>query len=86
QEDGLKTAWDEMTKLVDWRRDHGHFDERRAEQARYWFEQEVRQGLLAQLETPDAKAAMQAAAKQVAAGEMTPTAGAQAVLRQVRGG
>lgn len=85
-DDGLKTAWDEMTTLIDWRRETGHFDGRRAEQARYWFEQEVRHGLLAQLDTPGAKAVMQKAAEQVAAGDMTPTAGADLVLRQVRDG
>src|SRR6056297_1552632 len=43
EEDGLHTAWSEMTELVEWRRDHGFFEGRRAEQARYWFTQEVRQ-------------------------------------------
>jgi len=55
EEDGLKTAWDEMQTLVDWRREHGFFEGRRAEQARYWFDQEVRQALLARLETRAAR-------------------------------
>jgi LAO/AO transport system kinase len=85
QDEGLQRAWDEMTALVEWRRETGHFDGRRAEQARYWFAQEVRQGLLAQLETPAAKAAMQEYAARVAAGDVTPTVAAAAVLSQVKG-
>jgi len=85
QDEGLQRAWDEMTALVEWRRETGHFDGRRAEQARYWFAQEVRQGLLAQLETPAAKAAMQEYAARVAAGDITPTVAATAVLSQVKG-
>ncbi|WP_439526523.1 methylmalonyl Co-A mutase-associated GTPase MeaB [Roseovarius mucosus] len=83
QDEGLHRAWDEMTALVNWRRDTGHFDGRRAEQARYWFGQEVRQGLLARLETPAARATMQDYAARVAAGEMTPTIAAAEVLRQI---
>lgn len=85
QDAGLQKAWEEMTALVEWRRETGHFDGRRAEQARYWFAQEVRQGLLAQLETPAAKAAMQDYAARVAAGEMTPSVAAAAVLSQIKG-
>src|SRR6056300_680274 len=33
-EDGVATAWAEMQALSDWRRDHGHWDTRRAAQAR----------------------------------------------------
>ena len=50
--DGLEAAWGEMQALADWRREAGHFDARRAEQARYWFREDVRQGLLARLSGP----------------------------------
>lgn len=85
QEEGLKKAWDEMTALTGWRREHGHFDERRARQARYWFEQEVRHGLLARLETPEAKAAMEEAADAVAKGDVTPTQAAQDIVTRFKG-
>src|SRR6056297_430852 len=84
QEDGLKTAWEEMTELVEWRRETGHFEGRRIAQARYWFEQEVKQGLLAQLETPQAKAAMEQAAEDVAKGRATPTNAARDVLNALK--
>jgi len=84
-EEGVRTAWEEIGKLVAWRREHGHFLARRQAQARYWFHQEVRQGLLARLETPAAKAAVDAAAEDVAAGRATPANAARAVLEQLKG-
>jgi len=80
QQDGLQAAWTEMTSLIDWRRDNGFFDARREDQARYWFEQEVRNGLLAQLDTPQARASMNDYAARVADGEITPTVAAQELL------
>ena len=49
EENGLQTAWDEMSALIAWRRKHSFFDRARAEQARFWFEEDVRQALLARL-------------------------------------
>lgn len=81
QETGLAEAWDQMMTLVDWRREAGHWDRRRAEQALYWFDQEVRQALLARLETPQARAAMAALSDRVAGGEISPAAAAEEMLR-----
>jgi len=81
ERDGLQKAWDEMTALTTWRRENGHFDARREAQARYWFQQEVRQGLMAQLDTPEARARMQDFAEKVAAGDITPTVAAQELLQ-----
>ncbi|WP_243612508.1 methylmalonyl Co-A mutase-associated GTPase MeaB [Shimia aestuarii] len=86
QEDGLETAWGEMTTLVDWRRDNGHWDARRAAQARYWFEEEVRQGLLAKLRQSPAREAMAALALEVEDGETTPSLAAQRMLEEHLGG
>ncbi|WP_338550327.1 methylmalonyl Co-A mutase-associated GTPase MeaB [Roseovarius phycicola] len=83
-EDGLNTAWEEMSALIEWRRENGHFDGRRQAQAQYWFEQEVRQGLLARLDTAAAREAMALAAKDVASGEKTPTAAAGEVLAALK--
>ena len=84
QEDGLVKAWEEMTTLTNWRRENGHFDGRRAAQARYWFEQEVRQALLAQLDTPEAKTAMQDLADQVGDGTVVPSLAAQEMLTRLK--
>ena len=51
---GIAEAWADMTTLTGWRRDKGLFATRRAEQARHWFEEEVRQTLLARLITDPA--------------------------------
>ncbi|WP_120499612.1 methylmalonyl Co-A mutase-associated GTPase MeaB [Roseovarius sp. EL26] len=84
EEHGLQTVWDEMTELTNWRRGAGHFDGRRAQQARYWFEEEVRQGLLSLLQTPKAQASMFAASEAVSRGESTPSVAAQVVLRELQ--
>ncbi|MFV1465281.1 methylmalonyl Co-A mutase-associated GTPase MeaB [Phaeobacter sp. JH204B] len=78
--DGLETAWDDMQALADWRRANGHWQRRRAEQARYWFGEDVRQALLARLETPWARSRMAELSEDVAAGQITPAAAAQDLL------
>lgn len=80
QDEGLRAAWDEMTTLIAWRRAEGHFAARRAAQARYWFGEEVRGALLAQLDTPQARASMEAYAARVARGDLTPAVAAQELL------
>jgi LAO/AO transport system kinase len=84
-EDGLETAWAEMQALVEWRRENGFFDTTRAAQARFWFGEEVRQGLLRRLETPEARAAMEALAERVAAGEITAARAADEALARLGG-
>jgi LAO/AO transport system kinase len=85
QEDGLQTAWDEMQALVDWRRDNGHFDRVRSEQARFWFGEEVRRGLLRRLESGAAAAVMATLAARVENGEITATRAAEEALAQLGG-
>ncbi len=83
EDTGLKEAWAEMQSLADWRRENGHWDARRAAQARYWFQEEVRQGLLAQLETGPARAALRELGDAVAAGQTTPAIAAAALLDRI---
>lgn len=81
EKDGIATAWDEMTTLTNWRRETGHWQARRAQQAQYWFHEEVKQGLLSRLEQGEAKMAMAALDSRVGSGEITPSAAADSVLR-----
>ncbi|MCI2400388.1 methylmalonyl Co-A mutase-associated GTPase MeaB [Aliiroseovarius subalbicans] len=81
--DGLEAAWDEMTTLAEWRKAQGHWPRRRAEQARHWFEEDVRQGLLAVLDRADTRAALDALGQQVALGELTPSAAATGMLSKL---
>jgi LAO/AO transport system kinase len=79
--EGLAQAWDEMQALVAWRKTHGHWDRRRAEQARHWFQEEVRQGLLAALTREPQKGLMASLGERVAKGDLTPEAAAAEMLQ-----
>ena len=78
--EGLAEAWAEMQALADWRRENGHWQRRRGEQARYWFAEDVRQALLARLETPWAQERMATLSEDVAEGRATPAAAARDML------
>ncbi|MGY6411204.1 MAG: methylmalonyl Co-A mutase-associated GTPase MeaB [Alkalilacustris sp.] len=82
---GLETAWAEVRALADWRRAEGHWQARRAAQARHWFEEEVRQGLVALLrDDPRARARMAELGRAVAEGAAAPAAAAAEVLATFR--
>ncbi|MBT8152615.1 methylmalonyl Co-A mutase-associated GTPase MeaB [Epibacterium ulvae] len=80
EQNGLQEAWQAIQTLITWRRDNSHWEARRAGQAAYWFDQEVRSALLAQLNTSDVKQQMADLAAQVSAGEVSPTAAAARLL------
>ncbi len=73
-----------MQELDQWRREHGFFDGTRAAQAQYWFEQDVRATLLAQLDQPDVRREMQRLGADVAKGVLDPTVAADQ-MRKVLG-
>ncbi len=79
--EGLDGAWREMTALAEWRKAQGYWTTRRADQARGWFEAEVRAGLLARLTADPAVAAELARlGEAVAEGRQAPGAAAAEVL------
>jgi LAO/AO transport system kinase len=78
---GLAEAWADMQTLAAWRKDHGHWAGRRAAQARHWFEEEVRRGLLAALSQDPARGLMARLGATVAEGLITPEAAASEMLR-----
>lgn len=83
EENGLTQAWEEITSLTTWRKDTCHWARARAEQARFWFEQELRQALLAQLDEGDARKAMAELGDAVANGDTSPAAAAQEMLQRL---
>jgi len=85
QEQGLEEAWEAMRALRDWRCANGHFDGTRARQARHWFAEDVRQGLLARLQTGEMRHVMDGLAAEVEAGAMTPSAAAAEALAKLGG-
>ena len=80
EEQGLSDAWAQMSELVAWRRDAGQWDSRRAAQAKHWFIEELRQTVLAQLETPQALQEINGLAAEVARNDLSPSAAADRVL------
>ncbi len=84
-ETGLKTVWADMQRLADWRKNQGYWVQRRAEQAAYWFSEEVKNELLARLNNDEAlNAQMQSLSDQVRQGHLTPQTAAQTILKQLR--
>jgi LAO/AO transport system kinase len=81
--DGLDLTWAEIKALSGWRKSEGHWAGARAAQARHWFEHEVRAGLLAVLSQGPARAALARFGDRVAAGELSPEAAADKMLRQI---
>lgn len=79
--EGLEAAWADIEHLSGWRRETGHWAQTRADQARYWFAEDVRQAMLARLETPWAQGRMAELSDAVAAGEQTPAAAARDMLK-----
>ena len=81
---GIAEAWAEMTALAAWRKAHGHWDARRAEQARGLFLGEVRAGLLAALEAPEIAPRLQDLSDEVASGRRSPEIAAAEMLMILR--
>lgn len=81
ERDGLEKAWEEMNTLADWRRENGFWEGRRAAQARHWFEEEVRLGLLAKLTSSEQmRSHMAELGGKVAGGAIAPAAAAKEML------
>lgn len=84
QDQGLQSAWENMQTLANWRRENGFFISRRAEQARNWFESEVREGLLARLsQDPEIRLHMKTLGTEVMRGRMAASDAAARILRDL---
>jgi LAO/AO transport system kinase len=82
---GMAEAWEAIGALAGWRKAEGHWQARRAAQARHWFEEEVRMGLLAILrEDPGQRARMARLGRAVAEGRLAPSVAAAEVLAALR--
>jgi LAO/AO transport system kinase len=78
--DGLAGVWAEIQTLARWRQDQGHWARTRAAQARLWFEDEVRQGLIARLTTDPAFRDRMETLGQEVEGGLPPALAAQRLL------
>ena len=86
EHDGLEQVWTEMQALTAWRREAGHWAARRAAQARYWFEAELRAAVLARLSQEPLKGAIAALGARVERGEIAASAAADDIVRQYLSG
>ncbi len=79
---GVVAAWDEISALRDWRQKDGCWQKTRENQALLWFQDEVRQGVLARLQHDQTLAGLRARLqKEIVAGTKSPELAAQEVLR-----
>jgi LAO/AO transport system kinase len=81
---GLEVAWEAMQALSEWRRSKGHFDRQRALQARFWFDEDVKQSVLASLMRADVVALMQRIGQEVENGDILPEVAAAKVLGKLK--
>ncbi|MBK5222917.1 MAG: methylmalonyl Co-A mutase-associated GTPase MeaB [Acidimicrobiia bacterium] len=82
---GIAEVWSAASSLARAAADVGERDRRRAEQARSWMWDELREELLARLlAEPEVAAAVAQIEAEVAAGRQAPAAGADEILRQAR--
>ncbi len=77
---GLTEAVARFEELAAWRQAQGHWVARRAAQARGWFEDEVRQELLAVLDHPDLQTEMARLGAEVAQGLLSPSEASAGLL------
>lgn len=83
---GLDQAWGEIETLVSWRRAEGFWAQNRARQSEIWFEDEIRQAVLARLDAdPNIKALRKALQAQVKSGEISPERASEQVLDLLKG-
>ncbi len=80
---GLDEFVAKMQELIAWRQSHGHWANRRSAQRRGWFEDELRQGLLAALENPEVRQEIERLGKSVSKGAQSPGAAASNLLKQI---
>ena len=81
---GLSEVWQEMKALAEWRTGQGIFQTTRTTQAHYWFLEDIRHALLAQMEAPTIKDEIARLAQAIEAGDMSPGAAADIVLSRIR--
>ena len=80
---GLEAAWQAVLELTNWRKANSHFAGRRAQQARFWFEEDVKQGALDVLNRQEIKNEIDRLGLQVEAGELSPARAAEQILKHL---
>ncbi len=82
---GLDEVWNSIKELLEWRHKKEYFKRNRASQARFWFEEDVRQGVLTSLSKDEIVSMMDRLAVEVERGKIQPGIAAAEVLRRISG-
>jgi LAO/AO transport system kinase len=82
EEVGLADVWSKIEQLVDWRKSDGWFEQNRKAQSRFWFKEEIRQGLLSMLDKKEVKEEISLLMNMVDDGKIYPSAAAQKILKK----
>ena len=82
-ETGLEQAWQSMCDLAKWRQEAGYFQIKRASQARFWFEEDVKQGVLAVLAQSDMQKEIKRMGERVFKGDLFPAVAAAEILEKL---
>ena len=82
-ETGLVQAWQVMKDLANWRQKAGHFQAKRASQARFWFEEDVKQGLLSVINRSDIQKDINEMGELVFEGHLLPSMAAEKILEKI---
>ncbi|MEL6599994.1 MAG: methylmalonyl Co-A mutase-associated GTPase MeaB [Pseudomonadota bacterium] len=79
--EGLAQAWQHLQTLAEWRQAEGHFDARRAGQARHWLTREIEDGLQDRFHShPGMALRLEALRREVDAGRLSPDDAAEEAL------
>ena len=85
EEERLAEVWNKIDCLIDWRKADGYFYSNRIAQSRFWFKEEIRQGLLSMLDKQEIQEEISLLMSMVDNGEVYPSAAAQKVISKCIG-
>ena len=85
EEERLAEVWNKIDCLVDWRKADGYFYSNRIAQSRFWFKEEIRQGLLSMLDKKEIQEEISLLMSMVDNGEVYSSVAAQKVISKCIG-
>ncbi len=85
QNTGIAEIWEIINSYINHTKVSGYFEQKRKEQAQYWFEESLRAGLLNLLYTNnELKSSMEKASQEVSDGKSSPFVAAKRILESLR--
>jgi LAO/AO transport system kinase len=79
--EGIDKVWLDIQLVINWRKESGNWLKRREEQAVHWFESEVQNRIINEMNNkPDVKKQMKILSKKVALNELSPDSAAKKII------